>query len=123
MACEHANARAADRHTRPGGTARLLAGSSVEEDSPEEPHRDGQGADARFFGLFGCDMNADGDLVLCDTNNHCLRKVTRNGEVTTIAGEPDKDVRWAARGEAEVKGDGKACHVHLVSPCQLVCDK
>ena len=48
-------------------------------------------------------MNADGDLVLCDTNNHCLRKVTRNGEVTTIAGEPDKDVRWAARGEAEVK--------------------
>lgn len=119
MAREHANARAADRHTRPDGTARLLAGSSVEED---DPHRDGQGGDARFFGVYGCDMNADGDLILCDTNNHCLRKVTRNGEVTTIAGEPDKDARWAARGEAEVKGDGKACHVHSVSPCQLVCD-
>ncbi|HEX8708022.1 MAG TPA: hypothetical protein VF723_07265 [Pyrinomonadaceae bacterium] len=44
------------------------------------------GADARFDTPCGIALDPDGSLVVADTGNHRLRRVSRAGEVTTIAG-------------------------------------
>ncbi len=68
------------------GSVRTLAGGG------EPGYRDaGAGTDARFDTPCGVAVDADGALVVADTGNHRLRRVTREGVVTTIAGtgEPD----------------------------------
>jgi sugar lactone lactonase YvrE len=63
------------------GSVRTLAGGG------EPGYRDaGAGADARFDTPCGISVDADGALVVADTGNHRLRRVTREGVVTTIAG-------------------------------------
>lgn len=66
------------------GRVRTIAGG-------ESGFRDGRGAEARFDTPCGIDVNADGSLLVADTGNHRIRRVTLDGEVTTIAGtgEPD----------------------------------
>jgi hypothetical protein len=53
--------------------------------------RDGNGAEARFDTPCGIAVNTDGSLLVADTGNHRIRRVTLDGAVTTIAGtgEPD----------------------------------
>ncbi|HEY0379081.1 MAG TPA: SMP-30/gluconolactonase/LRE family protein [Pyrinomonadaceae bacterium] len=63
------------------GRVRTLAGGN------EPGYRDApSGADARFDTPCGIILDTDGALVVADTGNHRLRRVTLEGAVTTIAG-------------------------------------
>ena len=47
---------------------------------------DGTGATARFWGPAGVKADAQGNIWVCDTFNHTIRKVTPEAVVTTFAG-------------------------------------
>jgi sugar lactone lactonase YvrE len=47
---------------------------------------DGYGADARFNEPSAVAVDARGNLYVCDTGNHTIRKVSPSGLVTTVAG-------------------------------------
>jgi sugar lactone lactonase YvrE len=47
---------------------------------------DGTGAQASFKNPFGVAVAPDGTIYVADTDNHCIRKVTPGGVVTTLAG-------------------------------------
>src|SRR5262245_29077424 len=49
---------------------------------------DGKGPDARFVAPHGLAIDQAGDLYVADAENQTVRKVTRDGRVTTIAGGP-----------------------------------
>jgi sugar lactone lactonase YvrE len=63
----------------PTGVISLLAGG-------KQGFVDGQGRDARFNIPRGIAVDKDGNLLVADCNNHAIRKVTRTGLVTTVAG-------------------------------------
>ncbi|HEY6402072.1 MAG TPA: SMP-30/gluconolactonase/LRE family protein [Blastocatellia bacterium] len=62
------------------GRVRTIAGAG------EPGFRDGRGAEARFDTPCGIAVGVDGSLLVADTGNHRIRRVTLDGEVTTIAG-------------------------------------
>jgi hypothetical protein len=79
---------------------------------------DGAGANARFSNL--CDVVVDGDgvIVVADQENHCLRKIVRDGAgylVTTLVGAPGRE-----RNEFQVDGNGAA--FMLSNPTTLALD-
>ncbi len=47
---------------------------------------DGTGEDARFEDPYGLAFDANGDLIVADSGNHTIRRVTPDQVVTTIAG-------------------------------------
>lgn len=47
---------------------------------------DGLGSEARFDQPDGIVLDRDGTLLVADMGNHCIRRVTPAGEVTTVAG-------------------------------------
>jgi len=63
------------------GMQALLAGHRT-----ERGFKDGQGGEARFNGPHGIMVDGDGNLLVSDTDNHALRKVTPSGAVSTLAG-------------------------------------
>ena len=67
------------RYTTAAGTTSLLAGASG-------GFLDGTGSGARFNYPQGIAMAPSGDLIVADTLNHRIRRVTPAGVVTTIAG-------------------------------------
>jgi len=69
------------RKVTPAGLTSTLAGTSGSSGSA-----DGTGAVARFAAPTGLAITAAGDLIVADTNNHLVRKVTAAGLVTTLAG-------------------------------------
>lgn len=62
------------------GRVRTIAGGG------EPGFRDGRGDEARFDTPCGIAVVADGSLLVADTGNHRIRRVTLDGEVTTIHG-------------------------------------
>jgi uncharacterized protein YjiK len=51
--------------------------------------RDGVGANARFSNqISALAVDNSGNIFVCDTGNHIIRKITPSGVVTTIAGKP-----------------------------------
>ena len=64
----------------PDGTVTLLAGGSY-------GHADGRGPEAKFKSIGGMAWGADGALYLTDSGT--LRKVTKDGAVTTVAKDLD----------------------------------
>jgi len=69
------------REISPGGTVTTLAGMpGVESDA------DGTGAAAGFYFPFGIMIDTSGDLLVADYGNATIRKVTKAGVVTTVAG-------------------------------------
>ncbi len=91
------------------GQVRTIAGGD------EPGFRDGRGPEARFDTPCGIAVNTDGSLLVADTGNHRIRRVTLDGEVTTIAGtgEPvDRDGKIEEAAFCEptgivVRRDGK----------------
>lgn len=49
-------------------------------------YADGNGTDAQFTNPYGMALAANGDLYVADRDNHCIRKITPDGTVTTYAG-------------------------------------
>lgn len=47
---------------------------------------DGTGTNARFNFPRGIAVDAEGNILVADTSNHTIRKITRGGEVSTLAG-------------------------------------
>ncbi len=68
------------RVVHPHGQVSTLAGAGV------PGHRDGAGADAMFDGPVGLALDDEGTLYVTDTYNDAIRVVTRDGQVTTLAG-------------------------------------
>jgi hypothetical protein len=52
---------------------------------------DGDGTNARFNGPVGLALDDAGNLLISDSNNHTIRRVTPAGVATTWAGAPDVD--------------------------------
>jgi len=71
------------RQVAPGdGAVTTLVGVGGDKD-----FADGQRAAARFNNPCGLALDVDGDLIVADAANHCIRKVTiAEGHVTTVAG-------------------------------------
>ena len=71
------------RMITPGGTVSTLAGVSFQNSLG---YVDATGADARFGSLTDLAVDAAGNVYAADPANHCVRKVSPAGVVTTLAG-------------------------------------
>lgn len=69
------------RKISPGSIVTTLAGKAGVEGG-----EDGTGGAARFHSPIAVSLNMDGNIIVADSNNHVIRKVTSEGEVTTLAG-------------------------------------
>ena len=72
------------RYPAGGGPPVVLAGS----DENEPGYADGRGAAVRFNRPAGLCVAADGTVYVADRGNHLIRRVSPDGEVTTVAGQP-----------------------------------
>tara|TARA_B100001989_G_scaffold235551_1_gene196865 strand:+ start:9917 stop:13585 length:3669 start_codon:yes stop_codon:yes gene_type:complete len=72
--------------------------------------RDGKGTQAEFYRPSGISLDLDGNLYVADTNNHKIRKITPDGQVTTIA------------GSTQGYKDGPAAQALFSSPSGLTVD-
>jgi hypothetical protein len=70
----------ANRVVTPGGAVRTLAGNG------EAGVADGQGAAARFKHPEDLAWDKDGSILVADSGNNAVRRVTMEGEVSTVAG-------------------------------------
>jgi streptogramin lyase len=68
-------------------TVSTLAGTG------EEGHKDGEGTVARFNQPYGVVVDGDGNIIVADMHNHCIRKITPKGHVSTLAGTDKKGHR------------------------------
>ncbi|HEX8176409.1 MAG TPA: hypothetical protein VF543_15070 [Pyrinomonadaceae bacterium] len=91
------------RKITPDGTVTTLAGGG------EAGYRDGPARDARFNAPIGVAVDSDGSVYIADTYNDRIRKVTKEGEVTTVAGGA------ASPGYL----DGPALSASFDTPCGL----
>jgi len=57
---------------------------------------DARGAGAQFNEPYGVAVLPDGNIVVADSGNHVIRKITLEGDVTTFAGEGNPGMRDAA---------------------------
>jgi DNA-binding beta-propeller fold protein YncE len=88
------NSGASIRKIARDNTLTTFAGKSGESGST-----DGSAAQARFTRPRGIASDADGNLYVADEGDHTIRKITRTGMVSTLAGHP------GASGHAD--GPGK----------------
>ena len=71
------------RITREGQVSTLAGGET-------RGFADGPGAQARFNEAMGLALNSTGDLLVADCANHCIRRITPQGMVSTVAGSGAK---------------------------------
>jgi sugar lactone lactonase YvrE len=70
-------------HTRTGAIVTTVAGKCY---PTARDYVDGLGDEARFCKPCGLGVDAQGNLLVADCFNHCIRRVSPEGMVTTVAG-------------------------------------
>jgi len=78
----------------PDGRVQTLAGGR------EPSYRDAAGAEARFDTPCGIIVAPDDSLIIADTGNHRIRRLTRDGAVSTLAGTGEATERDGSPPEA-----------------------
>jgi sugar lactone lactonase YvrE len=96
------------RRITPTGVVTTIAGSPTSFGDA-----DGTGATARFNFPAGLAIDSAGDLYVGDSNNGAIRKVTRAGVVTTVAGVP------GSQGHV----DGTVATARFTSPMGVAFDR
>jgi DNA-binding beta-propeller fold protein YncE len=66
------------------GQVSTLAGTG------EEDHRDGEGNVAQFNSPYGIAVDGGGNVIVADADNHRIRKITPQGQVSTLAGSGEQ---------------------------------
>lgn len=94
------------RVVTPGGAVRTLAGNG------EAGFVDAQGAAARFKWPAGLALDVDGSILVVDSGNHAVRRVTMDGFVSTVAGNGQ-----------EGYADGEGAVARFKWPSDVVVDK
>ncbi len=82
------------RAISPDGLVTTLAGSNYD-------YGDGRGPCARFRRPLGLDVDGEGTVYVADTGNNAIRRITPDGAVETVAGQPpggDADGRGPSVG-------------------------
>ncbi|MEB3197407.1 MAG: carboxypeptidase regulatory-like domain-containing protein, partial [Candidatus Sericytochromatia bacterium] len=69
------------RKITPDGTVSTVAGSS-------SGYVEGPASAAKFWDPSGITVSPDGTLYVTELGNHCIRKITPSGTVSTLAGSP-----------------------------------
>lgn len=88
-------------------------------------NKDGAGTGARFYQPQDVAVAADGTLYVADTLNHLIRRITPDGQVTTLNAPSDRVVEVTA-GYAVLAGDyadGKLSASKFNEPTSLAIDK
>jgi DNA-binding beta-propeller fold protein YncE len=93
------------RRITPQGQVSTLAGTG------EAGHRDGNAAEAQFNDPWGVAVDKDGNVLVADTDNHRIRRITPQGQVSTLAGTGEVGYR-----------NGKAGEAHFVQPINVAVD-
>jgi hypothetical protein len=98
----------------PDGHVSVLVGCGAAK------HRDGFGKDAAFHAPNGLAIDAEGNLFVADSGNHCVRMVSPAGQVTTVAG-----TGYAALSKSEFNAPCGLCVCLLPGrgPTLLVTDR
>ena len=72
------------RKVAPDGAVSTLAGSTE-----RDGYADGPADEARFQGPQGVAVDLEGNVFIADTGNNCIRKISRDGAVSTLAGSTE----------------------------------
>ncbi len=102
------------RKITPEGIVSTLAGGGPTGVEAKATWRDGVGTEARFFAPCGLAIDEQDNLYVADAENHRIRKITRTGIVTTIAG------RGPGGKEGRAFTDGPAAQSRLNTPTELL---
>ena len=74
------------RKISPDGMVTTFAGGGKTGVLVENDWRDGQDTAARFDAPCGMAIDENDNVYVADANNHCIRKITPDGYVSTVAG-------------------------------------
>ncbi|WP_066835224.1 IPT/TIG domain-containing protein [Rufibacter ruber] len=94
------------RKITPQGMVSTFAGTGV------KGYRDGAGNQAQFAGLYKMDFDKNWNLFVTDSENNCIRMVTPQGQVSTVAGTRQAGYK-----------DGAALQAQFFGPSALIFDK
>lgn len=96
------------------GLIRKLSDSQVSTFAGSTPgYADGKLREAKFYMPSYLNFDENGNIFIADKHNHCIRKITPDGMVTTFAGTPTKDGYR----------DGEAAQAMFNQPCNIQIDK
>ena len=98
------------------GTVRTLAGGGTPDPSGvwvPGGYADGEGPAARFNHPAAVAVARDGRIYVADSYNHCIRAVSREGRVSTVAGSPARSA----------SSDGPGAAASFVMPIGLAFDR
>lgn len=84
------------RKVTPQGIVSTIAGSFF-----EQGYKDGPLKDALFNKPSGIAIDNEGNIYVADSGNHCIRKISTDGNVTTIAGRGIAGFKDAPANEAQ----------------------
>lgn len=95
------------------GLIRKLSDSQVTTFAGSTPgYADGKLREAKFYMPAYLNFDAKGNIYVADKHNHCIRKITADGMVTTLAGTPTKNGYR----------DGEAGQAMFDQPCNIQID-